>query len=364
MKKIVLSIFIALTVPLQLSAALQAPDRIEIPPMVTGSAISLTGGPHIAMVDHSVLSRNRLLIFMGGTHSYPGNYLYFTTLAAHGGYHVLNLSYLNGVSSQSCLDDPDSLCYEKFRQEIVWGGDVSPCVSVDSANSIMNRIVRALEYLVKTDGRGGWDAFIDRGGHLIFERIVLAGHSQGAGHAVYLAKQFPVERVLLFSGPNDWMMKARKAAGWLGQESSTPLSEYYTLLHRKDEVGIFKWQYEIRRRLGGGEACDTVNVDRDVPPFNFARCLVTSEPSAIPSDGRGVFHNSIIMDSYTPRLKTVCRCSRTSGGICSICLPSPIPPVCARCLRRVVSGCRLCRFEMLPVAFCIDSICPLKRRFV
>ena len=129
------------------------------------------------------------------------------------GFHVISIDYPNNVVSTTCSNSTDSSCFDDFRQEINFGTPVSAVVQVDSANSIVNRLSKLLVYLAKQDPAGGWAAFL-KGNQPRWDKIVIAGHSQGAGHAAYLGKCFKLAGVLMFSGPQDYLKVFHHPARW------------------------------------------------------------------------------------------------------------------------------------------------------
>jgi hypothetical protein len=61
-------------------------------------------------------------------------------------------------------------------------------------------------------------------------RIVLAGQSQGAGMAAFIAKRQAAARVILFSSPWDFVVsdgKARRLAAWISAPSKTPPERWF-----------------------------------------------------------------------------------------------------------------------------------------
>ena len=104
------------------------------------------------------------------------------------------------------------------------------------------------------------------------------------------------------AGPNDWNALEKLPASWLSKESATPISSYYSLLHRRDEVGIYRQQQKILQRLVGfAEAGRSSDVDRERSPFEHARNLSTDRKPRKGYDGKTSFHNSVVMDAYTTR---------------------------------------------------------------
>lgn len=69
-----------------------------------------------------------------------------------------------------------------------------------------------------------------------WSRVVIGGHSQGAGMAAFLAKRVAVARVALWSGPSDYLPAAHGFAPWLSAASATPPERWYAMVHR-DEAG-------------------------------------------------------------------------------------------------------------------------------
>ncbi|MGH9652519.1 MAG: BPSS1187 family protein, partial [Bryobacteraceae bacterium] len=91
--------------------------------------------------------------------------------------------------------------------------------------------------LVKHDPKGGWSEFVANG-KPVWRRIVVAGHSQGSGHAAYIGKLFRVDRVLMFSGPQDYMDDLHKPAPWQARKSATPPSRFFAFLNLKDPFNV------------------------------------------------------------------------------------------------------------------------------
>ena len=211
-----------------------------IPPPVTGKEIRQAHGPHLALYDPAVASRHKLVVMIPGTGGSASDSRSLDSCFATMGFHVISLDYLNNVISTTCTASADSSCFDNFRQEIVFGSPVSSVVEVDSINSITGRLSKLLVYLAKNDPSGGWSAFLT-GDQPAWEKIITAGHSQGAGHAAYLGKKFPLAGVLLFSGPQDYREPFHSPAVWQSRKGLTPPSRYYAFLHLKDP---FHYSYQ------------------------------------------------------------------------------------------------------------------------
>ena len=88
----------------------------------------------------------------------------------------------------------------------------------------------------------------------IYSKIVVAGHSQGAGMAALLSKSFSFHRVLLLAGPEDKDYFTKLDAPWIAKPSSTPLERVFGLVHTDDFMAEVKSPWET---LGMGQIAQT-----------------------------------------------------------------------------------------------------------
>lgn len=225
---------IAWTVAALEGAALHAEMKVlRVDPQQTDAAIERVGGPHIALYDPQVASNHRLFLFFVGTRDKTERSLTLDSAFAERGYHAISLDYENQVITVICAHSLDKACFDHYREAIVTGASVSDKISVNRDNSILNRLNKLLAYLVKQDPDGGWSEFYANG-QPVWSRIVVAGHSQGAGHAAYLGKMFLTDEVLMFSGPQDYFSDLDTPAPWLARPSATPQSRYFAFLNVND----------------------------------------------------------------------------------------------------------------------------------
>jgi predicted esterase len=75
-----------------------------------------------------------------------------------------------------------------------------------------------------------------------FSKIIFAGHSQGSGHAAYVGSKYLCSKILLFSGPNDFLKKLNYQPAWFSKTTATPKEKIIAILHEKDEVVDFSIQ--------------------------------------------------------------------------------------------------------------------------
>lgn len=216
-----------------------------INPDSTYPGITLIHSGHFITVNTGNTSTKKLLISIPGTTG-PGDVMRsFDSVAALEGYHAISLDYPNNRNTASLINSTDKQAFDKFRQELDFGTSVSDSVNVDTLNSIVNRITKLVIYLTKTRPAEGWNHFLDHN-HIIWERVTLAGHSQGAGHVSYIAHAFRVHKVIMLSGPQDFLVHFNMPAPWLSAPSKTPYSSYYSFLHDSD---AYNTQRQIRDDL-------------------------------------------------------------------------------------------------------------------
>jgi hypothetical protein len=232
------------------------------------------------VVRNNEIRLNKLLLFIGGSYSVPKNYNYFCDHSATLGLDVISLSYPNDVATAPLGADPDKFIFDNYREELCFGTPVSNVVAVDVLNSIYTRTVKLLQYLQQTNPNENWGQYLTPQNTLQWSKIIVAGHSQGSGHACYLGKKYAVDRVLMFSGANDYHAFYKTAANWLKQTGQTPLEKHFSLLHIQDEIVPFSNQVENLRGLGllaAGQ--NPILADNLVSPFSNSRTLSLNIPA-------------------------------------------------------------------------------------
>ena len=245
-----------------------------IDPSVFNASIERVHAPHVIAYDNQVASKHKLILMMVGTGGHSTDSRAMDSVFASWGYHVISLDYENNVITTVCSPSVDSTCFDRFRQEIITGAPVSDKVQVDSTNSLLNRFNYLLRYLVKNDPSGKWNEFFV-GGHPVWNKIISAGHSQGAGHAAYLGKMFTLNRVLMFSGPQDYLDSLQKPGAWQSGKSATPPSRFFAFLHVDDPFNVHH-QIADDMKLMHLSTIDTVMVQPGIPVKAHAQILVNN----------------------------------------------------------------------------------------
>lgn len=262
----------------------------------------------------------KLIVMLGGSFSNTNSYTGLARRMARQGYAVIVLNYPNNQIIGNVCNNDDA-CFRETRGEVVFGrnffyasgvgGYIAPPMgplqpnqstagNVDAANSVINRLIRILDFLryqppvsaanatfnnpETIPSPAYWAQFlVDSPGspYLVtpdagetanrrvypdWSRIVLAGHAQGASHAAFISILIPVFRTVLLSSPNDHDETPPMplpagliddpccTASWIYAPSATPLVRYWGI--RSAEEGNFGnfnvWNWENLGGPGGG----------------------------------------------------------------------------------------------------------------
>ena len=268
-------------------------------PSATEPLITEFDNRHYAYVDEAATAkRNKLLVFLPGTGGTPYFYQELLQHAAGLGYHALGLMYPNerAVGTLCAIQDrrnPD--CHRAVRLEIIDGTDRTTLVEIDRTNSIEHRLERALAYLHTGNASEGWGQFYHQDGSVVWDRIVICGHSQGGGHAALIAKQRLVDRCLIFAAA-DWFPFEDRPANWASEPSITPIHKVFIFAHLRDPLVLWERVLPFARagdfdRFGEPVSVDSADSARS---FGYRHILTTD----VDADN---LHNAVVVDAHTPR---------------------------------------------------------------
>ncbi len=242
---------VAALLALGLAADARADEpTFTVPANANDPGISTARGENLIWLADEDRRVGKLLVFLptGGATNLPTEFKHLGTEMGRLGYHTIILAYRNeapiaalptapvpgcGTDEDPSLASPT--CAKDARTEIlsgsVPGGGPSTVVNVDRANSIENRLNKALVHLAATRPEAeGWAQFIDNSGsepQPKWSETVIAGSSLGAGQAALIAAKYSVYRAALMHG---WVDAKH---GWVTLDQ-TPSSKYFTLIHQRD----------------------------------------------------------------------------------------------------------------------------------
>ena len=177
-----------------------------------------------------------LALFLPGTGGRPQNAGALMRTIAEQGYRVIGLSYDDEPSlSKVCPQQPDPACSGSFREMRTSDRGPAP-VDNPPAEAINARLIALLKYLVREHPNDNWGAYLNPENRLEWSRILVSGLSQGAGMAAFIAKTYPVYRVVLFSSPWDITGRDKHPAPWLSKPSATPPDRWWAERHAKENT--------------------------------------------------------------------------------------------------------------------------------
>jgi len=268
-------------------------EMLSINPCATDSRISEWVEPHLVAKNPLAASNGGLLVFLAGSMSLPGRQTLLLRLAAKMGFLAINLRYPNSWTIGSlCRRSADPHCHEKIRLHIADGLPSGELAGVSSHDSIHGRLGSLLVWLAAHEPDAGWKEFM-HDGEIRWDRIVLAGHSQGGGHAAILGKHHSVKRVVMLGSPTDDCQVRGGPASWLSAPGDTPADRYYGFVHAEDpgfDRILPAWEAIGLTRFGG-----LINVDNSDPPYRMSHQLVSQAPAV-----RDKFHACVATDGATP----------------------------------------------------------------
>ena len=184
--------------------------------------------------------REQLAVFLPGTGLCPHAYSRLLADFASHGFYTLGLQYTSGIGQQHCEASrapvgkvsTDLNCTARQRYRTLTGqnysfGAFEAHTNISQPDSISNRIAKALLALGSP-----WSRWSVNSSAPDWPNIIIAGHSNGADHAAFASKIFPVSRVLLFAGANDQVGSAPRGqyvtpAPWQFLSGATPAQRVF-----------------------------------------------------------------------------------------------------------------------------------------
>src|SRR6476661_1383242 len=258
-----------------------------VAPVQTDTNYSAAEESHY-VVRNSKTHLNKLLLFIGGSYSIPRSYNLFCDYGATIGLDVVSLSYPTTTATAPLGTSADQYIFDNYRDELCFGNQVSNVASIDALNCISTRATKLLLFLKANYPNENWGQYLTATNTLLWSKVIVAGHSQGSGHACYLGKRNLVDRIVMLSGPNDYSTYYASPANWLTQPGQTPLTKHFSLLHTRDEIVPFANQVANIRGLGLLAANQApLLCDNLAAPYSNSRTLSLNIPALS-------FHNSTV----------------------------------------------------------------------
>jgi len=262
----------------------------ELDPAVTPVTTATGGAPrHYYCTPTTTAGWNgQLVIYLVGAREDPGIAHAFAERACTRGFAAISPAYRNERAIRDlCGDDAD--CYGLVRREIVLGDDVAAQIRVGPGNGLLHRIDTIADRLATTYP-AVWIPIRTALRRRDLARTVIAGFSQGSGHALMLAHDLAVGRVVLMSGVLDRVRSGTDAQGpvtwlarWATSAPKTPGTRMFAINHAADP---FTRPVELAANYAAiGLPAATCEVTDDPPTGECHRFVIHTDPCASPIDG-------------------------------------------------------------------------------
>jgi hypothetical protein len=119
-------------------------------------------------------------------------------------------------------------------------------VEVNQANAMLTRLRTLADRLVTGDAEfASWSTIAATLRGNDWSKVALSGHSQGSGHALFLARDFNAERLIILAGPPDILNDGQPnhaPVPWVVAMASTPprtpIANFYTFIHEDDNFEV------------------------------------------------------------------------------------------------------------------------------
>jgi len=179
-----------------------------------------------------------ILLWLPGTNGKPEYITLLIRIIAQQGYRAIGLEYNDEPAvNQICPRSTDPTCAAKFREMRVWGtGTGIENIKNSMDESIESRLVALIKELQKRHPKEDWSEYLTADEKPVWSKIAVAGQSQGAGMAAFIAKKVEVLRVILFSSPIDSTRGPNniQLAPWLRWPSATPHDRWYAVRNSRE----------------------------------------------------------------------------------------------------------------------------------
>ena len=223
---------------------------------------ALWNAPHVLLKPQSMTSSTlvavpTLVVFLPGTGTSPAAYGRLLAAAQRAGHYVVGLSYLSQPVAVSQFNawcgaglEPRSGagCNARAHASMLFGVenviDFVPSYLLNASDGLQEDglwDVSASDYCVEALLKSAlssveWGGLFlrENGENVTWDKVIVSGHSQGAGHAAFWAQSRPVLGAALLSGPQDTV---RDALPWLHSLPASNDTWWRVLLSAHEECG-------------------------------------------------------------------------------------------------------------------------------
>ena len=219
-----------------------------VKPSAADPTVRAYDDPNYVIFAPATSAAAELVVYLPGTGGKPEGAALLMATVARQGYRVIGLMYDDQPSVvQACPQVPNPSCSGDFREKRIFGDGAATVIDNPVNEAIVTRLVKLIRTLDKQHPDDKWGAYLGPDGLPDWSRIVIAGLSQGAGMAAYIAQRRAVARVVLFSSPWDYVGKiaARNLAPWISGPSLTPPQRWFAEYNaREDTAALIAQAYK------------------------------------------------------------------------------------------------------------------------
>lgn len=284
----------ASTVPLEAIAAIPILEHAALPTDTDPAIQTSTLGDQtqFAYLPNATAARkDRLFIYIPGTWATPILYNDVCKEAAYTGYYSFAVAYSNLTPVEWKIgSNPNDSTAENIFEEFLTGNNASNKVNVSRTNSFENRIIKMIIYLQEHFPAENWKRFLNRDTTLRWEKISVAGHSQGSDHAMYMSKKRSLFRAAFHAGPGSFRLPNGNMPGFITRPGLTPPEKLYGFNHTADFTRVWSDVKLVWAALGIPGLPEDIDDGKPSSAHQLTSSLDISDT-----------HSGIIQDELTPR---------------------------------------------------------------
>ena len=261
---------------------------------------------------------DELFVFLGGSGGKCSNHKWIGTMAAATGRRAICLAYVNDPSMYVyCKDllaqDPTTTCGGDIRRENIYGEDHSDRIQIGPRNAIVGRLRALLTHLGETEPGLGFDSYLVNG-EIQWQKVAIAGFSQGGGNAGILSQDHEMSRAIFYSKGigsafhvltetcqtlADCPAEAEECQGgmcvrvepsaYVTENRATPAAKTWGIIHEKE--GATTYSLDAWRAWGMDLCSDLVSIE-DYPDDYFCSHMLSTRAKPA-SGGEHEYHGSM-----------------------------------------------------------------------
>jgi len=217
-----------------------------------------------AAVDTSMPLKKKLCVVLTGIGTGPGQGV--GDWAGHQGYHVFQVGYSNAIAmAPNGNTDPNMPGNTRMNQFDALGRTPSNAQTL-LPDSIQERTIKAIQYLVIHDPGGDWGWFLNQDGTMRWSDGCFIGYSYGATHLAVIARYVRLGLGVSTSGPQS---EGFPNATWITTPSATPLERMFAIYGSEDGPATPGHYDDTTLALGyiGDVLMTTTTADPGTPPY-------------------------------------------------------------------------------------------------